>query len=210
MKQSHSNCVYCGLPSFGKGCRFGPRGIHVHPTPNKCMYCGLSAVGKGCRFAPNGIHVRFGDFGLIQKEQMSQGLVTGYLIEQLKKPITDHDAYTLGIIDFKGNQIKKPQNEQEENAFNVLEQFLINLKKSFKSQIEFAVDETRFNSTIKEGAFNKDHYSLKIDFKQSIEQLAKQLYNIIEQYKDQLTSIEIDQCVMEGFINANEQTNSKD
>lgn len=199
MKVTKSNCVYCGLPNYGKGCRFGPRQIHVHPTPNRCMYCGLTVMGKGCRFAPSGIHVRFGDFGFIQREQYNQGLLTGYLFNKLSEPIESHDAYKLGIVNEHGELLRQPETEQEQNACNMLEMMLISLKRQFGDDIHYVINETIFKSTLQDKEFDVKSYQDEVDFKGIVEDLAKQLYNAIDEYKDRLNSEKIDQCIMEGF-----------
>lgn len=53
-----SRCVYCQSQSFGKGCSYGPNGIHCHPGDEKrCSYCGSTNFGTGCTIAPGGVHV---------------------------------------------------------------------------------------------------------------------------------------------------------
>lgn len=205
MKTANSNCLYCNLPIYGKGCRFAPNGLHVHATINKCMYCGLNAIGKGCRFAPNGLHVKFNDFGFIQKENISRGMLAGYLLKELEKPITCHEAYKQGIVDEHGTLKRKPDSESDRRVFNLLEQTLINLKKYLNKNTKTVINETLFCNCLKQNkAFDVHEYEKELELKLTIEQIANQLYNTIEQYKEYMSTEKIDQCIMEGFIKANE------
>ncbi len=45
-----SRCMYCSSPDYGKGCRFGPHGVHFHAdNSKKCAFCGSPDYGKGCK-----------------------------------------------------------------------------------------------------------------------------------------------------------------
>lgn len=200
-KTAKSNCVYCGLPSYGKGCRFAPKSIHVHATPSRCMYCGLESIGKGCRFAPTGIHVRFGDYTFTQNEHINHGLLTGYFLKRLSDSIETYDAYKLGLINKRGELIKDPYTEQEKNACSLIEMMLINLKSNFKTEIDITINERLLNQSINQSnEFDPTKYNHELNFKQDIENIAKQFYNCIESYKSKLTSEEIDQYIIESFV----------
>lgn len=197
------SCVYCGLPFYGKGCRFAPREIHVHATPGRCMYCGLTSIGAGCKFAPRGIHVRFGDFGFIQ----SESFMIGYLLNRLSQPIIQFDAYKLGIIDEKGNLIRQPETDQERNACSILEMSLIDLKKRFQKNIDSSINESLYKAALdQDRQFDQIKYQQEIEFKSKIEYIAKQFYNTINEFKDKLTTEKIDQCIMEGFLKRNDNS----
>lgn len=203
MKQVKSECIYCKLSLFGKGCRFGPSGLHVHSVLNRCIYCGLNQIGRGCRFAPNGIHVQFSEFGFLQKESIQSGFITGYMLKRLSQPFTSFDAYKLGIINDQGEQIKQPITDQELSAYNIFESTLISLKKSFSKQISFVVNETQFVKTLENSkVFNSKAYEKELEFKEAVATIATNLYNTIEQYKEDLSVNQIDQYIMEGFLNA--------
>ncbi len=204
-------CVYCGLPSYGRGCRFAPRGIHVHPTADKCMYCGLASIGRGCRFAPHGIHVRFGDFGFIQHENVNSGFILGYILNSLSQPIEVHPAYKLGIVNESGDVIRKPVGDQECCACSPMEMMLINLKKRFGGAIDLTINESLFRSSINStGSFDPDQYNAEMDFKSAIENVAEQFYNIIEMYSNKLSMEKIDQYITEGFLNDRPSKSSRD
>jgi predicted nucleic-acid-binding Zn-ribbon protein len=50
-----SRCVFCGSTSYGRGCRYGPKGHHFHPDDSsRCSWCGSTSYGLGCRLNPNG------------------------------------------------------------------------------------------------------------------------------------------------------------
>lgn len=205
MNKSKSNCVYCGLPAYGSGCRFAPKGIHVHATPNKCMYCGLTSIGYGCKYAPTGKHVRFGDFGFINNESSLNVCIGGLLLKSMLAPINNHQAYKLGLIDVSGNVLKKPVTSIEKKSLNIFEGFLIKLKSLVSGKLHQIIDEAVYCNTIQnEELFNAEKYEKEIQLKESIDSIIKQLYNTMKEYQNDLSSEKIEQCVIEGFIKNNE------
>ena len=67
-----SRCLYCNSTSYGKGCRFAPKGVHFHPQdPKKCSYCGSTSYGKGCKLNPfSDIHLHGIDYNKMFNESM--------------------------------------------------------------------------------------------------------------------------------------------
>lgn len=55
------------------------------------------------------------------------------ILNILTKPFETQKAFDLGIIDKQGNQIKKPENEQERDAYNPLYQVAFGVKKIIDS-----------------------------------------------------------------------------
>lgn len=204
-----SLCIYCGLPTYGRGCKFAPHGIHVHPTPDKCMYCGLKSIGRGCKFAPGGIHVRFSDFGFIQREDINTGFIIGYILNELSIPIINHPAYKIGLINEEGKLLRVPSTDQEKQVYTPIDSLIIDLKRRFKRPIDLTINESLFKCSMnKVDKFNPQQYSDEIDFKSAIEHIAEQFYNIIELYSDKLSKEKMDQYITESFIN-NGQSNNR-
>ncbi len=55
------------------------------------------------------------------------------ILNILTKPFETQKAYSLGIIDKDGNQIKKPENQEEEDAYNPLYKVSFGVKKIIDS-----------------------------------------------------------------------------
>lgn len=176
MKVQKSNCVYCGLPAHGKGCRFAPKGIHIHATPNKCMYCGLNLTGPGCRFAPNNIHVKFGDFGFIQSEERIDAGVLGYLLYEIYN-VTDELTTSIS------GQIKKRFKKIiEQNKEIIFEHLLLNTAEHSNKE------------------FDRSLYEKEIEFKEGIDVAIQQIFGLIEEYRDVLSEDLIDKLIIERFL----------
>ncbi len=56
-------------------------------------------------------------------------LTIAKILKMLKKDYKEFDAYKLGIIDAKGNVIRNPETEKEKDAMNILNRFVLNMKK---------------------------------------------------------------------------------
>lgn len=50
-------------------------------------------------------------------------------LKRLVTPFKESDAYKLGIIDEKGNKIKDPETNKEEDAYGYLDRLVFNIKK---------------------------------------------------------------------------------
>lgn len=49
---SRSKCRYCESESYGKGCWYGPDGVHRHTDTDKyCEFCGSESYGRGCWYS---------------------------------------------------------------------------------------------------------------------------------------------------------------
>ena len=100
IKQQISRCMYCSSTSYGKGCRYGPHGVHFHPDDaKKCSYCGSTSFGRGCKVNPfDDLHLH----GINYNSMFKESLKNSFMIEQLNKDFKDYEAYKLGIIDENG------------------------------------------------------------------------------------------------------------
>lgn len=170
-KFTHSRCTYCGSISYGKGCRFGPHGIHFHPDDTtKCSYCGSPSYGKGCRINPtNDLHVHGGIFNSMLKESVQSFLDSCVLLNQLKKQYKEYECYKLGIIDDAGNKIKTPVTESEKASFGPMVKTILKIKKYLGPKLELMEatnllesDSVQFEESI--ANYNKVlHYQSKVD-----------------------------------------------
>jgi len=67
------------------------------------------------------------------KEIMTEGIVSKasllFIANLFRMPFTDWKAYKLGVIDQKGNIIKKPSTKEEKNAINGITNIIRKVKK---------------------------------------------------------------------------------
>jgi len=145
-----SRCVYCGSPNFGSGCRYGPKGMHMHPDdPKKCSYCGSPNYGKGCRYSPDGMHIHGIQYNGMMKEQLSSLLTNNIILYLLNKPIVEFEAYKLNVINEDGVCIKAPVTEQEHNSYTGEIKTIIHLKKLLGSKLDVLNSTLQLEATIK-------------------------------------------------------------
>ena len=133
-----NKCIYCKSTSYGKICPFSPHKIHVHMgDPNRCIYCGSTATGQNCPFNPHGkVHIHGIEFNSMVKETIETGITMGYLKSMLSKPITEMQAYKLGIINSNGKRLKTPQTAEEQSAYGPLEEYIIGIKQATGGQLQ--------------------------------------------------------------------------
>jgi len=178
-------CMYCGSSSYGTGCLYGPKGIHVHPhnTGGKCIYCGSSSIGSGCIYNPFGkVHVRGVDFNAMIKETAEHGITLGYLLRRLSQPIKEWHAYKLGLIDEMGNIKRKPTLALEKVAFSKADMYVIRLKQMLSEAEIDILNNTVYLKKLDEVKSPQqmaEHYELEIDVEYKIKENIEQLQNII-------------------------------
>ena len=59
------------------------------------------------------------------------GAILLVLAARLFKPFTKWPAYTMGIIDKKGNKLRDPETSKEKDAWSILNRLLAKIKKMF-------------------------------------------------------------------------------
>ena len=133
-----SRCVYCSSTSYGKGCRYSPQGVHFHPdSPLKCSFCGSTSYGKGCRVNPTSdIHIHGIAYNSIMKEKLTNTMLNQLILHELKKPFIEFRAFTLGLIDEKGNKTRDPITEDEKFALSPFNKTLIQLKRFMGTKMD--------------------------------------------------------------------------
>ena len=186
-----SRCIYCGSTTRGKGCRYGPHGVHFHPDdPRKCAYCGSTNYGRGCKINPTGdLHIHGINFNSMFKEELESYLNYKLFISELKKPFEQFEAYKLNIIDEHGNKIKTPITEQEHIAYNPYTKVLIKIKKYLGSKIDLIEAEQML---AKESCIVEDSKKYKIitSYKAKIDDIVNSLYKTLEEASTEGLTIE--------------------
>lgn len=192
--QKQSRCMYCGSTNRGKGCRYGPHGVHFHPDDSaKCAYCGSSNYGKGCRINPiNDLHVHGINYNSMFKENIQSFLNNKVLIKELKKPFVEFDAFKLGIIDEHGKKIRQPITLQEKQSFDPFLKTIIKLKKFLGSKIDLLIASDNLTESTNLMKFDVKNHSLILAYKDQIQENIKNIYSILEQAKSSgLTTEEV-------------------
>jgi len=173
-----SRCVFCGSTSYGRGCRFGPKGHHFHPDDStKCSWCGSTSYGKGCRLNPNGTeHVHGIDYNPMIREALNNQL----LLNQLNKPFTEFQAYKLKLIDSNGNIIKEPITEQEIASLTPTVKTILKIKKYLGSKLDIINSSVVLENSAKI-KYTKESYSKLIELEEQISDIYAELHKTVAQ-----------------------------
>jgi len=189
--QKKSRCSYCGSLNFGKGCRYGPHGVHFHPNDStKCAYCNSSNYGKGCTYNPTSdLHVHGITFNAMYKENVQSFLDNKIFIRELKKDFTEFRCFQLGIINEHGEKIKSPLTEEENNSFSPFIRTLLRLKRYLGSKIDLIdLKEVTENQIILEKDLSR--YKQLMEHKEQITEAVNHLYSTLDKALEQGFSLE--------------------
>ena len=185
VKASISRCMYCNSTSYGKGCRYGPNGVHFHPDDAKrCSYCGSVSFGRGCKLNPfSDIHLH----GIDYNKMFNESLKNKFLTQQLNKQITEFEAYKLKIINETGDKIKEPVTEQEKAAYSAETKTILKIKKYLGSKIDL-INQTAILESASKFNYNKDKYKIFLEYEQKINDIFALLHETTDSaLKDGLT-----------------------
>lgn len=171
-----SRCVFCNSTSYGRGCRFGPKGHHFHPDdPKKCSWCGSTSFGIGCKLNPNGnTHVHGIDYNPMLKESLKNN----FLIKELNKPFTEFLAYKLKIIDECGNKIKEPITEQEKASYTPAVQTVLKIKRYLGSKLELINHSVVLEQESKI-QYNKENHLKLLAFEEKVANIYEDFSKIV-------------------------------
>lgn len=178
-----SRCTYCGSPNYGKGCKFGPQGVHLHTDePTKCSYCASPNYGKGCKLNPfDDLHVRGAIYNNMYKEKVQSFLDNAILLNELKKPYTEFVCYKLGIIDEFGNKLKAPITEEEQLSFTPFVKTIIKLKRYLGCKLDLinaANDLELSNIKVNEDVTK---YRKMLEYRDKTTNVINDLYKVVDE-----------------------------
>lgn len=181
--QQKSRCIHCGSPDIGKGCRYGPHGVHFHPNDStKCAYCGSSSFGRGCKINPTSdLHVHGINFNSMIKESTQSFLNETLLMHEIKKDYKDFLCYKLGIIDEKGNKLKVPVTEQERASFSPFVRTILRIKKHLGSKIQLIETCDELNKTVNAMSETVEARSKIIGYQARVDSTINELFKILDE-----------------------------
>ena len=192
-----SRCMYCNSTSYGKGCRFAPGGVHFHGSDaKKCSYCGSPNYGKGCRLNPvEDTHVHGIQYNSMFTESIQSSIRKELLLRELTKPITEHKAYELGIIDCYGNKIKEPVTEEEMQSYLPLNRTILRIKRHLGSKLDVIAGTALFEDVLNID-YNKEHHKKILSYESKIRNKIDEIFEIIDNaISDGITFSELDELL---------------
>jgi len=188
-----SRCMYCNSTSYGKGCRFAPKGVHFHPEdPKKCSYCGTTSYGRGCRLNPfSDIHLH----GIDYNKMFNESLKNKFLLSILNKPYKNFEAYKLGIINENGDKIKEPVTEQERLSYSPETKTILKIKKYLGSKLDL-INQTTILESISKLNYNKDNHKKVLEYEQKFNDIIADFHKTAEEALKEGLSIEQVQALL--------------
>jgi hypothetical protein len=180
-----SRCLYCNSTSYGKGCKFAPKGVHFHPSDVKrCSYCGSRSYGRGCRLNPfSDIHLH----GIDYNKMFNESFKNRFMLRELNKKFTDFEAFKLGIINENGDRIKEPLTEQEKAAYSPEIKTILKIKKYLGSKLDL-INQTTILESASKLNYNKDNHKKVLEYEQKINDIFADLHKTTDEaLKDGLT-----------------------
>ena len=94
-RSQQSRCMYCGSTDFGRGCRYGPHGVHLHSdAPGKCVYCNSPNFGKGCKVNPTSdLHIHGINYNSMIRDSVQSFLDNEILLKELRRNFTEFECF---------------------------------------------------------------------------------------------------------------------
>jgi len=188
-----SRCVFCGSTSYGRGCRYGPKGYHFHPNDStKCSWCGSTNYGKGCRLNPNGEeHVH----GIEYNTMIKENLKNKFLLIELNKDYTEFEAYKLGIINANGDKIKEPVTEQEQLAYSPETKTILKIKKYLGPKLDL-INQTAILESASKLNYNKENHKKVLEYELKINNIIAELHKTTDEALKEGLSVEQVQALL--------------
>jgi len=182
-----SRCMYCNSTSYGRGCKFGPKGAHLHPDdPKKCSYCGSTSYGRGCKFNPFGdIHLH----GIDYNKMFNESLKNKFLLNMLNKEFKSFEAYKLGLINEKGDKIKEPITEQELLAYSPETKTILKVKKYLGSKLEL-INQTALLENSNKLNYNIVNHKKMLQFEEKFNNIFAELHQTADEALKEGLSVE--------------------
>jgi len=183
-----NRCMYCGSPSYGKGCKYAPNGVHFHPNDaKKCSYCGSPNYGKGCKLNPFGeIHLHGVNYNQMFKESIQNILNNSLFLKTLCKDYVEFPCYKLGIIDEQGNKIRTPITEEEKNSYSGYTRTILKIKKYLGSKLDIITSSALLENS-NNISVNSKNLKKVLEYEEKFNMLFEEFHKLI------------DECIEEGF-----------
>lgn len=189
-----SRCMYCNSASYGRGCKYAPKGVHFHPQdPKKCSYCGSASYGRGCKLNPfSDIHLH----GIDYNKMFNESLGNRFLIRELNKDFKEFEAYKLGIINTNGDKIKEPVTEQEKSAYSPETKTILKIKKYLGPKLDL-INQTAILESASKLNYNKNNHLKVLEYEQKINGIIAELHQITDNALKEGLSLEQVQALLQ-------------
>jgi len=195
--QKKNRCFYCGSQSYGKGCRYGPGGVHVHlEDTKKCCYCGSPNYGRGCKMNPHSdLHIHGLEFNTMLKEGLGTTVMNVVLLKEMSRSFTDTLAFELKLIDESGNIVREPVTEQEKAALSPAMRTIFRIKRFLGAKVDL-LNLSRLTENTRTTEYSRKTHELLLDHETRFASILNDLHEAVDYaYKDGLTFEQIESII---------------
>ena len=207
----NSKCLYCGSVQYGKGCPYGPNGLHVHTDdPSRCVWCGDTSVGKGCRYSPfNGMHQKGIAYNPIMTEAVENGIIQGIVMDRMTRSLTETPAFRAGLIDEHGNIIKEPKTIEEKRLLTGVDKYLIKVRNLVENRLDLLNASLYYDTVIEESMEDIERvYTAELEFRDDLQKSIAHLLEVVDIYSRRgITSSKAEKMIIEALLNEKKTEN---
>jgi len=135
---------------------------------------------------------------VVIEERCHDSFMTTYLMNTLSKPFTEFAAFKMGLINEHGDILKRPETQDEKDAWSLQEQYVIKLKKLLGNKIDILNTSLYLESYAE--TKNMNHYISEQEVKRELEFSAKRFNEAIGKAVDlNLPAPVLDRIIVETF-----------
>lgn len=200
-----SKCMYCDGVGYGKSCPYGPQRLHVHVDDAKrCVWCGSTSKGASCPYNPFGkVHQTGITYNPVVIESLQNGIIQGLVMKKLSQPISESNAFKMGLIDENGNVIREPETLMERKALTGVDKYLIKIKNLVKEKLDILnltlYYENKEADSIEDIA---ELYPIELECKDELNECVTRMMGIASEYSQKgISTGKLEQMVIEALLN---------
>ena len=195
--KKQNRCFYCGSLSYGKGCRYGPGGVHVHlDDPKKCCYCGSVSYGYGCKMNPHSsLHVHGLEFNTMLKEGLGTNVYNVILMKEMTQAFTEMHAFKMGLISETGDIVREPVTEVEKAALSPAMRTILRIKRFLGAKADL-LNLSRLTENKGTAEYSRETHELQLVHESRFRYILNDLHEAVDlAYQDGLNFEQIEAII---------------
>jgi hypothetical protein len=111
---------------------------------------------------------------------LKESLTTGFIINEIFKPITKFRAFELGIIDEHGNKIKEPLTEEEKSSYTPITKTLIKIKRYLGSKLDL-INQSTILEKESSISYTKETHKTLLEFEDKFNNIFAELHEVTDE-----------------------------
>ena len=160
----------------------------------------MMAYGSGCIFNPfTRMHIHGVDVGQSVRESLRKTVELSYLTDRLLQDIKQTEAYTVGLIDERGNLLRTPDTIYEQALISPLSRLLFKLKNYIPVDAQTLTESIKLFNNSPESV---EEFESKLNFEHEATHLIKQLKNLINQNINKMSLEKIEEAIESAILSS--------